>query len=212
MPVKLALLGGSGRVGREIIARALERGFEVSAQTRMAERLAEVADRAEVHAFEPGDASRLRGFVTGSDAVIMALGVKSRGPTTLFSDTTRVLLRVMRKSGVRRLIAITGVGAGETRGHGGALYDRIIYPLFTRNRYRDKEVQERLIEASDRDWIIVRPAPFSLKAARSDVEVHTEIGRRTVLRRISVREVAEFVLDQIESDRYLRCKPFIGHP
>ena len=56
-------------------------------------------------------------------------------------------------------VAITGIGSGETRGHGGFIYDRIIYSLFTRNRYQDKTRQEALIATSELDWIIVRPAP-----------------------------------------------------
>ena len=38
----------------------------------------------------------------------------------------------MKQFGVRGLICVTGVGAGETKGHGGFLYDRILYPLFTK--------------------------------------------------------------------------------
>jgi hypothetical protein len=118
----------------------------------------------------------------------------------------------MEAAGVRRLVAITGVGAGETRGHGGFLYDRVIFPLFTRQRYRDKDRQEALIAASGLDWVIVRPAPFSSRRAPGPLEVHTDIGRNTVLRRITPEEVADFVVAQLHDDRYLRRRPFIGHP
>ena len=92
--------------------------------------------------------------------VVFALGVDATGPTSLFSDATKILITAMQAAGVRRLVAITGIGAGETRGHGGLIYDWIIFPLFTRHRYADKDRQEALIEASGLDWVIVRPAPF----------------------------------------------------
>ena len=100
----------------------------------------------------------LREVLPGHDAVIFALGVDRRGRTTLFSDATLALVPAMNAAKVRRLIAVTGIGAGETRGHGGFIYDRLIFPLFTRERYADKDLQERIIEASGLDWTIVRPA------------------------------------------------------
>jgi putative NADH-flavin reductase len=118
----------------------------------------------------------------------------------------------MEKARVRRLIAITGVGAGETRGHGGFFYDWIVFPLFARNRYADKEQQEALIAASNLDWTIVRPAPFKENGPVEPIQVHTAVKPDTVLRQISRAEVAAFVLDQLRSDQYLRERPFIGHP
>jgi putative NADH-flavin reductase len=208
----VALLGASGSVGRRIVPRALDRGYGLRCQSRDAARLANVAGRVGVSAFDPRDGDRLAAFVRGADAVIFALGIDRRGETTLFSDATRALLGAMEKERVKRLIAITGIGAGETRGHGGFVYDRIIFPLFTHARYADKDRQEALIAASDRDWIVVRPAPFVNGLVAGPLQVRTTIERDTVLRRVTRDEVAAFVLDQVESDAYLRQRPFIGHP
>ena len=209
---RVAVLGASGGVGRPIVERALESGYEVVCQTRNADKLADLAGRVRVVVFEPRDAGKLGQFVAGADAVIFALGVDASGATTLFSEVTEGLIAAMRQQRVKRLIAITGVGAGETRGHGGFLYDRIIFPLFTRQRYADKDRQEALIAASDLDWTIVRPAPFAKAGVAGAIEVHTRIARDTVLRRVTRAEVAAFVVEQIDSDRYQRQRPFIGHP
>ena len=74
---------------------------------------------------------RMTAFLAGVDAVVFALGVHSLCATTVFSDATAAMIQAMRDEGVRRLIAVTGVGAGDSRGHGGMLYNRIIFPLFT---------------------------------------------------------------------------------
>jgi putative NADH-flavin reductase len=210
--LRIAVLGASGGVGRLIVRRALDQGHEVVCQTRDARKLADLAARVQVHEFDPTDRARLGQFVKGADVVVFALGIDTTGPITLFSDVTKALIAAMSKERVRRLIAITGVGAGETRGHGGFLYDRIIYPLFTRKRYADKDRQEALIAASALDWIIVRPAPFSNRRVPGPIEVHVRVDSDTVLRRITRDEVAAFVVDQFASDRYLRQRPFIGHP
>ena len=52
--------------------------------------------------------------VAGQDAVVYAIGVKSTGPTTLFSESTRLLISAMDQQEVKRVVCITGVGAGET--------------------------------------------------------------------------------------------------
>lgn len=148
--------------------------------------------------------------VAGQDAVVYAIGVKSTGPTTLFSESTRLLISAMDQQEVKRVVCITGVGAGETNGHGGLLYDHIIFPLFTKNRYADKERQEELIRHSSLDWTIVRPAPFSEAKPLSHFQVLTEVGK-VVLRKISRAEVAAFVISELEIRHYVRKTLFIGH-
>lgn len=123
---RVAVLGASGGVGRLIVSHALDQELEVVCQTRNAEKLADLAKRIDVQAFDPRDSVKLGEFIKGADVVVFALRVDTAGATTLFSDVTAALITAMSREHVKRLIAITGVGAGETRGHGGFLYDWII--------------------------------------------------------------------------------------
>jgi putative NADH-flavin reductase len=209
--VRIAVVGASGGVGRQVIRQALARGYLVTAQTRSRAKLAELEGQIDIVEGKPADPARIAELVKGQDAVIFTLGIDKLGRTTLFSDATRVLIDAMKKTGVRRLIALTGVGAGETRGHGGWFYNHVIFPLFTRSRYADKDLQESLIEASGLEWTIVRPAPFNETQQRSPLQTVTRIGPDTQLSRIARPEVANFLLDQVESQTYIRQKPFIGH-
>ena len=61
--------------------------------------------------------------------------------TRLFSAATRVLVNAMEGSPVRRLICVTGLGAGDSRGRGGLLYDATLW-LFLGRIYADKDAQE----------------------------------------------------------------------
>ena len=209
--LRLLVLGASGEVGRQILVQGLRRGLTLTAQTRSRSKLSEFEGRVKIVEANPLDADTMTELVRDQDAVAFALGVDTSGPTTFFSDATKVLIEAMNHAGVRRLVAITGVGAGETRGHGGLLYDWIIFPLFTRDRYVDKNRQEALIEASGLDWVIVRPARFSERPASGPLEVHTPADGVAILRRITRAEVAGFVLDQLLTSRYLHQKLFIGH-
>ena len=79
-------------------------------------------------------------------------------------------------------------------------YDRVIFPLFTKGVYADKNVQEGLLETSGLDWTILRPAPFGERPARDDFQAITRIMPDTVSRRVTRSEVAAFVPDQIGDD------------
>jgi putative NADH-flavin reductase len=116
----------------------------------------------------------------------------------------------MSALGVRRVVCVTGVGAGETKGHGGFLYDRILYPLFTKGIYADKDRQEGLLRASAMEWTIVRPAAFRKHTPHGPLRVVTDVGS-IVLRKIGLKEVATFLLDEVEEGRYIRQAVFIGH-
>jgi len=145
--------------------------------------------------------------VRGQEA---AIGVRTLGRTTLFSESTRILIEALERNKPKRLVCITGVGAGDTKGHGGFLYDRILLPLITKRVYEDKDAQEALIQQSSLDWIIVRPAMFREGSASRNHEVVTDL-RGVTLTRISRAEVGAFVMDQLTDSQYLRKAVFIGH-
>lgn len=206
--MKILVLGATGRVGGLVVEQARSRGHKVTALVRDPAKVVPGGVTA-----VPGnvlDGASLSTALRDQDAVVYAIGVKSIRPTTLFSQSTRLLLRAMEQQQVRRLICITGVGAGETKGHGGFIYDRFIFPLFTKNRYADKEIQENLVRRSNLDWTIVRPAPFSEQKPQAHFEVLTEVGS-AVLRRISPAEVALFIITELETGQHVRKTLFIGH-
>jgi putative NADH-flavin reductase len=104
------------------------------------------------------------------DVVIQTLGVDFSPRlifegTRLFSDSTRILVDAMKATGVKRLISVTGIGAGDSRGHGGLLYDAVVFPLLLKRIYDDKDVQEWIIKSSGLDWTIVRPGLLTNRPA-----------------------------------------------
>jgi uncharacterized protein YbjT (DUF2867 family) len=211
--MKLLVLGASGGVGRLITAEAAARGWPVRAQGRDAARLAArlpPGPGVEPAAADPTDPAALARLVGGREAVAFALGVDRPGPTTLFSDATRALIPAMEEAGVRRLVAVTGVGCGETRGHGGWFYDRVIFPLFTRARYADKDRQEALIRESRLAWTLVRPAPFSTRPSARPLEAHTTVPPGLVLTHVTRAEVAAFVVETLASGAHVGEAVFLG--
>jgi putative NADH-flavin reductase len=208
--MNILVLGATGAVGRRLVAEGLKRGHCITAFVRNAGKVEQQAPALRVVVGNVLDTASLAQALEGQDAVAYSIGVRSPRPTTLFSDSTRSLVALMERPGVKRLICITGVGAGETKGHGGFLYDRIGYPLITRNIYLDKDRQEEIIRRSALEWTIVRPTVFREGQAKSEFQAVTDVND-VVLRRISRQEVANFVLDELETGRFIHQTPFIGH-
>jgi putative NADH-flavin reductase len=205
----ILIIGATGDVGRHLVKQGLERNLSVTAFSRNPAK-AGFPNTVKSAAGDATDPTALAKALEGQQAAIFVAGTKP-GATTFFSDATRVLIPAMEKAGVHRLIAITGVGAGETKGHGGFLYDRIVYPFITKKIYEDKDRQEALIKASSLDWTIVRPAAFMKKTPPGKPQVVTDVGN-TTFRRIKTEHVAAFILDELANGAYIRKTPFIGFP
>jgi putative NADH-flavin reductase len=208
--MRLAVIGATRGVGLALVQEARRRGHEVTALVR---------PRPERPGFDPAvrvidgdgaDPEALARTVEGQDAVVTSLGVRprSRG-VTLFSTSTRNLLAAMRAAGVQRLVAITGIGAGDSKGHGGFLYDHVVYPYFLADAYADKDRQEELIRESDREWLIVRPG-FLTNGPRSGAyRAITDLGGVRKAGKIARADVAAFVLDQLERPTLFGRSPLL---
>jgi putative NADH-flavin reductase len=156
-------------------------------------------ERLEPIAADARDPAAIARALSGADAVILTLGVPITPAsvlkgTTLFSEATRVLIAAMQSSGPRRLLAVTGLEAGDSRGAGGLLHARVLFPLILQRIYADKDAQEASIRASGLDWTIVRPGILTNgRASGYRVLVEPQSWRGGV---ISRRDVADFLVRQ----------------
>jgi len=125
------------------------------------------------------------------------------------STATRVLIDAMQKQGITRLVCVTGIGAGDSHGHGGFLYDHIAQPLLLRTTYRDKNRQEEEIRASALDWTIIRPTNLTDGLATNNVRALTDLtdfhGGS-----ISRADVANFLITELEGQHWVRQSPVIS--
>lgn len=158
------------------------------------------------------DEAAVKGALDGVDVVIQTLGVspsveRAIIPTTFFSDATRVLIQAMKQTGAKRLIAVTGFGAGDSRDQGGCLYNTAFH-LFLGRVYEDKDVQEDLIQDSGLHWVIARPVILTngSRTRRYHVLVQPRSWRMGF---ISRADVADFLIRQIDDDTCLGKTPVL---
>jgi len=110
----------------------------------------------------------------------------------------------MKAAGVRRLVVVTGLGAGESLGHGGLLYDRIALPFLLGAIYADKNRQEALVRASGLDWTIVRPVPLTDGPRTGDYRVLTDLTGVTAKGRVSRADCADGLLRALTEGAWMR--------
>lgn len=211
--MNVLVLGATGGTGREIVKQAGMAGHEVTALVRAQPKSDALLSCAKLVVGDALDPATLHHAVRGQDAVVDSLGSSMSGPfkeVRLFSESTKALLAAMNEEGVRRLICISGIGAGDSEGHGGFLYDNFLQPVLLRGVYEDKDRQEALIAASGLDWIIVRPAMLSDGEAAGGTRVLTNLSN---FHGGSIRraDVAAFVVEQLTTNTWLHQTPLIFH-
>ena len=205
----MLVLGATGGTGRAIVAEARRHGHAVTALVRSEAKAGHLGGTKLVVG-DARDEAGLSRAIEGCEAVISALGTPMSPfrDVTLLSTATTALIEVMRGQGVRRLVCITGMGAGDSRGHGGILFDRLIMPLFLRKVYVDKDRQETLVRASGLDWVLVRPTVLNNKPPHGNVRALTDL---TGFQGGSIarEDVAQFVVQQLTDDIWLNRAPLI---
>jgi putative NADH-flavin reductase len=208
--VKILIIGATGRTGRILLDKALQQGHEVTALARNSSAVAPRDYRPRVLEGNTLDLEAVEAAVAGQDAVLSALGTRSTKPTTLFSASTANLVRAMKKQGVRRLVCLTGIGTGDSKGHGGFFFDRVLLPFVVRNQYEDKDRQEEIIKRSGLEWVIVRPARLTNEPATGKYQIFLS-GVPYRATTISREDVAAFMLAQLSEDRHVHQTPVISY-
>jgi putative NADH-flavin reductase len=173
---RIVVMGGSRGIGLETVKALLRDGHEVVAFSRGAEKL-KLIDPALLKI--SGDATNdgdVRTAIQQADVVVQTLGVSLNlklitGPINLFSSATKTLIPIMESKGIRRLIAVTGFGAGDSES-AISCFQKIPFNIVFGHAYRDKSKQEENIKKSGLDWTIVRPGVLTNGPLKSGYSIH----------------------------------------
>ena len=116
--MRVLIFGASKGIGLETIRQALDAGHDVRALARSANTIAISNPSLEKIRGNGLKTEDVEAAVVGVDVVIQTLGVglgELFQPIHLFSEATRILITAMKKHGIKRLICVTGFGAGDSR-------------------------------------------------------------------------------------------------
>ncbi|MEM6826225.1 MAG: NAD(P)H-binding protein [Pseudomonadota bacterium] len=202
----ILILGATSGIGAAAVDEAVRRGLSVRAFARGAGRL-EASDLIEPFAGDALSPNDVAEALSGTRAVIYALGIKERlsmlwQEETLFSESTATLTKAMNDTDTKRLVVVTGFGAGRSKSAMSSL-ERLGHRAILGKPYADKDRQEALILESDLDWTIVRPVILTNGSASGAPKVLREPSTwRNGL--ISRAAVATYLIDAVENDLDVR--------
>jgi putative NADH-flavin reductase len=115
--MKIVVIGASRGIGLEVVKLALERGRDVTALLRDPGKLALEHARLRKVRGDVGKPADVRSALSGQDAVCTCVGVNpTRKPVELFSRGARNVLAALQDAPATQYVAVTGIGAGDSRG------------------------------------------------------------------------------------------------
>ncbi|MFD1032243.1 NAD(P)-dependent oxidoreductase [Metaplanococcus flavidus] len=199
--MKLAIFGATGRVGSEILKRALADGHQVRALQR-SPKLDKHPNLETVfgNVRHKKDVER---SIAGADAVISALGTDK---TTTLTDAMPFIIESMEAHDIKRVITIGTAGIlnsrleeGKLRYQGGDSNRKMTFAA------EQHEKTYRMLEESGLEWTVVCPTYLPDGEARGGYRVEKnflpEGGKE-----ISVGDTAEFAYRQLEDSAYIRSR------
>ncbi len=93
---------------------------------------------------------------------------------------------------------------GDGAGRMGLYYTLFVVPVILPLYFWDKGRQERIITKSNLEWVIVRPGVLTNGDERGRYKHGRRVGNFLWTVHISRADVADFMLNQLSSDLYLR--------
>src|SRR4029450_11816736 len=162
--VKLAVLGATGSVGRELVTQALPAGHEVSALVPKQPKPAELDDRVALVLGDAKSAEAVERTVAGSDAVVSALGHAEAAPADIPARAPANMIAAMREGAIDRLVVLSSPTVEDTADRPGLFYRfaLLVLRLAIASVAHDPREQAHLFEESGLAWTLVRgPVVFT---------------------------------------------------
>jgi NADH dehydrogenase len=145
--MKVLVTGGTGSLGESVVRTLHDRGHSVRVLSRQAGRDQRWWPSGVVGwAGDVADERTIRGSAAGCDAIIHIAGIAAEEPPErtfqrVNIDGTRYVVLEAERSGVRKLIYVSSLGADR----GTSAY------------HKSKSVAEDVVRTFTRDWLVIRP-------------------------------------------------------
>jgi putative NADH-flavin reductase len=204
--MKIALFGATGTIGQRILKEALDRGHEVTAIVRDPAKLTVQSANLRVETADALNPDQVANAVRGHDVVVSSIGSAPGQEQTLI-EATKSLIEGVKRSGVRRLIAVGGAGSLEVA-PGVQLMNTPDFPQVWKaiaQAHADALAIYR--KEADLEWTNVSPAAFIEPGERTGrYRVGTEqlVVNDQGESRISAEDFAVAILDEVENPRFVR--------
>lgn len=209
--MKLLIFGATGGTGRHVVEQALQQGHQVTAFSRNPGKLGLQHPNLATVRGDVMDAIAVENAVRGQEAVVCVLGSGQQLQGTVRSQGTRQIIDAMQKTGVRRLICQSTLGAGESWGNLNFYWKYVMFGFILRSVFADHQRQEEYVRQSGLDWTIVRPGAFVEGQRTGQYRYGFSSRDRNIQLKITRADVADFILKQLTDEAYLGQTPALSY-
>lgn len=207
--MKLIVFGATGSLGRCVTEQALESGHRVTAFARNPSKLELSHSNLRLESGDVLDNSTVASVIVDHDAVVITLGAGMSGGVR--AAGTKHVIEGMQQHGIRRLVCLSTLGAGDSYDHLNFFWKRIMFGLLLGKALADHEEQEALVRSSNLDWVVVRPAAFADGPRTGNYRHGSFQSERNLKLKVSRADVAEFMLKGLTSNSYLHQAPGLSY-
>jgi uncharacterized protein YbjT (DUF2867 family) len=212
--MRVTVFGASGKIGRLIVDRLLDDGSHVVAYVRDPAGIPWSHTNLTVVVGGLSDAAAIRRAVSGSTAVISALGPSlKRGTTgTPVTDGTRLIVAAMQDEGIRRYIGLATPSIPDSR-DGRSMRAKLL-PVAAKvlfpNALRELRGMTAAVSGSDLDWTIARITNPVDRPGTGTLRVGF-LGRDKVFSTMTRTDIAAFLISQLTDDNFINAAPAISN-
>ncbi|HET6543834.1 MAG TPA: SDR family oxidoreductase [Chryseolinea sp.] len=203
--MRLIIFGSTGSVGRLLVEQALQDNHVVTAFLRDPGKLTIAHTNLKIIRGDVLDYQSVEKAMKNQEVVLCTLGAGSKG--TVRAEGTRNIVRAMESNGVKRLICQSTLGAGNSKANLNFFWKHIMFGMLLKQAYMDHELQENYVIQSKLDWTIVRPAAFTDGSRTGNYRHGFGPHEKGLTLKISRADVADFILNQVAQNTYLRKTP-----
>jgi putative NADH-flavin reductase len=213
--MKIIIFGATGFSGQAILEEAVKHGHEVTILVRNTSKIQNRYNNMKIVEGNVLDAEVVASVLHQQEAVIQCLGVGGKGdgkPTTFISDATNVIVNEMQKKNIKRLIAMSNVGAGNSVAFQPWFFNKIILPFFMKWLkviIDDKNRMEPIIMSSNLDWTIVRCPNIVDKPAKG--KYNATLDGKGLKLTITLSDLSKFMVDQLKEMNFIKQAPCISN-
>jgi putative NADH-flavin reductase len=158
--VKIAVIGATGRTGRQVVEQALNRDHRVVGVARRPAAVQLAHPNLELVAGDVLEPASFGNALAGCQAVVSTLGIgSSRAPTGVYSEGIANVVGAMGAASVARLAVISAAPVGP-RAEQPFLEGRLVMPILDRffgRTYADMRRMEAVLGGSRVEWVSLRP-------------------------------------------------------
>lgn len=213
--MKVVIFGATGFSGKAILKEALAKDYQVTILVRNPKAVNVQHKNLTIVEGNVLDNREVNKVLQNQDAVIQCLGVNGKGdgkPTTFVSDANKIIMDEMSKSNVKRLIAMSIAGSGNSINFVPWIVKKIALPYFMKwlqVLIDDKNRMEPMIMKTQLDWTIVRCAGILDKPAKG--KVNDTLTGKGLKFSITLTDMAKFMVTQLEEKKYIKQTPSISN-